>query len=379
MSQVMLIVRDPDLRGELEKSIHSTGLSVSAPADIDEALSHIDEDPPTLLLAESPVDDTSIIKLQESVRRKIPSTPMLVYLPSCDSRLALKNMAAGAYDCLHPPFNTNDFLMAARRAVRRVSAHFFGVEPSSPPAAWWRLPITYVCLGLVLFFGLFGIGFFDLFSPPFQIYELTASHPVSVSGNKDDVWIVDQKSRSLARMRVEGDYLMIVKVYQVPDFQPVSVVQGKTYLYTASSDGYLRQHNNDKKLSVTASVRAPGPSPSGLSWDGDNLWSCDAGTGKIYQHAKDMTVIDSFSSPAAIPAGLAWKGKALWVADSRNQLLWKLWRQKGKWKKEGPFMLDVFNHNPDLKLSGFTMWKNNAWIVSEGSRALIRHRVTKKK
>ena len=61
---------------------------------------------------------------------------------------------------------------------------------------------------------------------------------------------------------------------------------------------------------ITTSFAGPGGAPSGLTWDGTNLWSCgyDVDTNKIYQHTGGTsTITTSFSSPGGLPSGLTWE------------------------------------------------------------------------
>jgi len=64
----------------------------------------------------------------------------------------------------------------------------------------------------------------------------------------------------------------------------------------------------------------PGKYPTGLCFDGKNLWLADRGTDKIYCiNPKDGKVIREIESPAYWPMGLAWDGKYLWNADFRGR------------------------------------------------------------
>jgi hypothetical protein len=246
------------------------------------------------------------------------------------------------------------------------------------PAPWWRHPILFMSLGLAAFLGLLGLGLLGLWTPPFQMYKLATDHPVSVAGDKDILWVADWSQQNLTGIRVQGDYISILQVQKMADFQPVAVAVAPFYLYTASADGRIRRHRKDESLAIVASVASPANAPSGLAWDGESLWSCDADTGKIYQHDPQMGVKISFKAPALKPVGLAWYKGALWVADGKDPVLWKMTLQGTEWKKEGPFLLEVFAHNNKLALSGFTIWKDRAWIVSESGGVLVQHRLPEK-
>jgi hypothetical protein len=112
---------------------------------------------------------------------------------------------------------------------------------------------------------------------------------------------------------------------------------------------------------LTVKTRIPDPTVSlseygfqpqfGLTWDGNNFWSCDGAgtgsyidtvgvnpgayikepypyinTGKIYKHANDgdLTVLTEFPAPGPFPFALAWDGASLWCFDNYENKIYKL-------------------------------------------------------
>ncbi len=60
--------------------------------------------------------------------------------------------------------------------------------------------------------------------------------------------------------------------------------------------------------------------PTGITFDGKNLWLADRGTDKIYCiNPESGKVIRKIESPAYWPMGLAWDGEFLWNADYRGR------------------------------------------------------------
>ena len=71
---------------------------------------------------------------------------------------------------------------------------------------------------------------------------------------------------------------------------------------------------------VVRHFSTPGQYPTGLCFDGKNLWLADRGTDKILCINPDNgKVIRQIESPAYWPMGLAWDGKYLWNADYRGR------------------------------------------------------------
>ncbi len=70
---------------------------------------------------------------------------------------------------------------------------------------------------------------------------------------------------------------------------------------------------------VIESFDTPGSYPTGLTFDGENLWLADYKTDLLYCiDPATGNVIKSISSPAYWPEGIAWDGEALWNADVKG-------------------------------------------------------------
>lgn len=71
---------------------------------------------------------------------------------------------------------------------------------------------------------------------------------------------------------------------------------------------------------VLNQFNTPGKNPTGITYDGENLWIADRTTDKIYcVNSQNGKVLRSIESPAYWPMGLAWDGKYLWNADFRGR------------------------------------------------------------
>ena len=69
---------------------------------------------------------------------------------------------------------------------------------------------------------------------------------------------------------------------------------------------------------VETEFAAPADYPSGLTFDGKNLWVSDFKTDKIYQINSKGKVLKTIESPAYWPTGLAWDGENLWCSDIKG-------------------------------------------------------------
>ncbi|MEA3476929.1 MAG: transglutaminase domain-containing protein [Bacteroidota bacterium] len=72
---------------------------------------------------------------------------------------------------------------------------------------------------------------------------------------------------------------------------------------------------------VIKKFSAPGAFPTGMTFDGKNLWIADREEGKIfYVDMQNGKVISEIQSPAYWPTGLTWDGENLWAADIKGGL-----------------------------------------------------------
>jgi sugar lactone lactonase YvrE len=112
-------------------------------------------------------------------------------------------------------------------------------------------------------------------------------------------------------------------------------------------------------------VKTPGPCPTGLTFDGQNLWLADIYTDKIYNiNPENGKVIKSFDSPGHKPEGLAWDGKYLWHIDSGEKSIYRLDPQTGR----AITILESNSSNPrDLAWDG-----RNLWIIDHREDILLK-------
>jgi len=76
---------------------------------------------------------------------------------------------------------------------------------------------------------------------------------------------------------------------------------------------------------VLRHIPSPGFWPMGLAWDGKYLWNVDQKQKKIFRlDPADGTILFVIDAPSANPEGLTWDGKTLWVSDARDKTIMKL-------------------------------------------------------
>lgn len=70
---------------------------------------------------------------------------------------------------------------------------------------------------------------------------------------------------------------------------------------------------------VVKSFKTPGDFPTGLTFDGENLWLADRKTDLLYCiKPNNGKVLKTLPAPAYWPVGLTWDGEALWCSDVKG-------------------------------------------------------------
>lgn len=88
---------------------------------------------------------------------------------------------------------------------------------------------------------------------------------------------------------------------------------GKGFLWVADAENreILKLNASNE---IIKSLPSPGDDPSGIVFDGKDLWVSDSRESKIYKISPDDgTVLREFNSPVAVPTDLAWDCSNIWV------------------------------------------------------------------
>ncbi|OGU55365.1 MAG: transglutaminase [Ignavibacteria bacterium RBG_13_36_8] len=106
---------------------------------------------------------------------------------------------------------------------------------------------------------------------------------------------------------------------------------------------------------VVTSYKTPGSCPTGLTFDGKNLWLADRKTDKLYCiNPANGEIVKELPSPGFWPAGLAWDGKHLWNIDTKQNKIFEVCPNKGT-------ILGVIDA-PGSGAEGLTWDGNTLWV-----------------
>ncbi|MFA7116580.1 MAG: transglutaminase domain-containing protein [Bacteroidales bacterium] len=125
---------------------------------------------------------------------------------------------------------------------------------------------------------------------------------------------------------------------------------------------------------IKSSIKTIGDKPTGLCFDGENLWQADSAADKIYCiNRYTGKIIKEIESPAYWPGGLAWDGKYLYNADFRGRT------DKSEDKDGMIYQIDPNNgniihtmHSPTNCPRGLTFDGKYLWTVDDSKDMVIQ-------
>jgi len=116
MPRVLIVDDDRAMREMLEAALSDLGFRTEVHARATEALEHLTDEDPQVVLTDVRMPGMSGIELCEEVSRRHPTVPVLVLTGFGSMETAVKAMRAGAYDFLSKPVALDELEFAVRRA-----------------------------------------------------------------------------------------------------------------------------------------------------------------------------------------------------------------------------------------------------------------------
>lgn len=117
----------------------------------------------------------------------------------------------------------------------------------------------------------------------------------------------------------------IVSKFPAPDYFCTGLTFDGQSLWTADYKTDRLYKIDPKGGKVLTEIPSPGFWPLGLAWDGRALWCGDGKQKKIFQvDPQNGTILKTIDAPSTSPDGLAWDGKTLWVCDNQEKQILKI-------------------------------------------------------
>ncbi len=349
----------------------TVGVTCEMLPGIEAAIEKIPADPPTLVIVPKPDPMESLHNLQQTLKKSAPATPFLVVLNESKAVPALDAMNAGAFDCLPEPLTRFRVLTAAKRAASANGRTLFGKRLKEDKVPW-----AAITFGILLSF-VVGKGLSARWNgAPAPTMNLASATLSGIQWDGRSLWVGNWYDSTITHyvlkkgLTEKGRALIADEIFRMQDSQPILVCDTPDSLVTIGFDLKFRSHQRILGLPTLQTASAPGTNPTGIAWDGVNLWSSDAQTGLIYKHGPDLRVIDTVQSLLPDPSGIAWDGNALWVMGGKPLRLAKLERKGAAVVWRGPYKLNDFTA-PDVPPSGMAVGFERLWVVTGGAPHMV--------
>lgn len=155
------------------------------------------------------------------------------------------------------------------------------------------------------------------------------------------------------------------QTFKTPANHPTGMAFDGKNIWLADGGTYQIYQVNPQDGKVINQIKSPGFDPRGLAWDGKLLWCVDAGEGWIYGINVQTGIAEKvLESNSPDPIGLAFDGEFLWLADNKEKKLLKINRIDGMMHDNIPA--------PSNNSKGLTFDGKYIWVSDNGDDMLYR-------
>jgi putative nucleotidyltransferase with HDIG domain len=117
--QIVVIDDEEMVRELICEMLESAGYSCVPAGSAGEAIQHLQESEPAMVISDLMLEDSSGLDLLDYLRPRYPDLPIVVVTGLHDLSVALSAIRKGAYDFILKPFGREQLLATTRRAVER--------------------------------------------------------------------------------------------------------------------------------------------------------------------------------------------------------------------------------------------------------------------
>ena len=154
-------------------------------------------------------------------------------------------------------------------------------------------------------------------------HAIEANNATGIAYDGDSAWISEWDGKLMAVDPVDpGVALRTLRVKAKAPYHPAGIVVWGEKLYSLDTgQSRIFRHPLGSPEIVEASWPTPGPAPTALTSDGQNLWSYDAATRQIYRHLGEgiESETEAYALPADMaPTAIAWSRGELWIVDGKT-------------------------------------------------------------
>lgn len=120
--EIWVVDDDPSIRWVLDKALHKAGLKARVFDSGDDVLASLRRQQPAALLSDIRMPGLDGLDLLREVQQRYPRLPVVIMTAHSDLDSAVSAFEGGAFDYLAKPFDTDEAVNLARRAMESVQA-----------------------------------------------------------------------------------------------------------------------------------------------------------------------------------------------------------------------------------------------------------------
>jgi len=384
MAHILVVDDESMMRATVRMTLERTGYTVSEAGDGEAALALLSTNRIDAVLLDIRMPGLDGPETLSRIRAKDSKIPVIMVTGYGSSDSMQDVMDRGATHYISKPFKNKELLDVLAKWVTVEPVRERVIIPTEVPkpvsVPWGRMLIGLTLIGVIA--GAAVVMWQRTIAPKVivQDFALPYSNPTSLLWQDEKLWVLDWYTQSIYVHELRGNELPIVKTYHLPDGHITGMALVDGMLYTSNSwTKTISKHKLDNFLTVVARFPSPGPSPSGLFWDGKYLWCSDLGQNKIYQLQLNNTllVVGSFPAPGTALAGFYKDDNYAWTADAQTRRLYQH-RLNDQLTVIGVYSDDDFERGTEPLSSivwhGDRLWfaRDRRAVLSQRSRAALK-------
>lgn len=118
MCTVLVVDDEAAIRGLITRWLEAAGYRTRVAVSADEAIRTLDPTPPAVVFSDIEMPGHDGFWLADEIRRRYPSTAIVMMTGCLDTGMAVRSMRTGAMDYLRKPFTRDQLTSSLTRAVR---------------------------------------------------------------------------------------------------------------------------------------------------------------------------------------------------------------------------------------------------------------------
>lgn len=359
------------------------GHEVLQAADGPAALERVAQGGVDLVLLDMRLPEMDGVEILRRIRESHSDLPVIMVTGYGHVDSAVEVMKLGASHYLAKPFSNKELLEAAQAVLDAGGRPIEGplrrrlAEKTWTPggAGLWKGHLRWAwaaALGVAAL-ALWG-GVRSAAKP--DSYPIPYKHPVAMVWIGDRLWTADWFSQTVHEHRFAKGRFETVRSVHLPQSHITGLSVVNETLYLADSwKRVVQRRRLDAGLTLVETIPSPGPSPSGLFWDGRYLWSSDSSNQRFYQHDLDreLTVLASYKTPGRTPAGVFKDSRFFWSVDSDTRIVYQH-RLDNLLRVVAKYTLPNLDIGKEA-LSCFSWREGHIWVGRDGIPKLYRYRL----